>query len=130
MKRSALAAALLVALAVPGAAPAKRHSDVMESARFAIVASGATVMDGGGTRLLLDLEDGPKTQYTFGSGAASLFVVPTADGSQKATGHAYYEQRSLRLRIAYTVAPADADNVSAITGTGTLRGSGRVRGAF
>src|SRR4051812_22521972 len=130
MKRSALAAALLITLAAPGAAAA-RPSDVMESARFAVAASGATVMDGGGTRLLLDLEDKPKTQYTFGSGAASLFVVPTADGgTQKAIGHAYYERRSLRVRLAYTVAAADADNVSAINGTGTLRGSGRVRGTF
>jgi hypothetical protein len=129
MKRALLAAVLLIAAAVPAASPAA-YTVPTVSSRFAMLASGGTVVDGSSTRLLLDLHDTPHSSYTFGPGAASLLVYPQADGSQKAGGHAYFEDTSLKLRIAYTIAAPDANNVSAISGTGTLRGSGGIRGTF
>jgi hypothetical protein len=130
-----LAAAILAILAQPAVVGATPDGRI--SAAMAIKASGATVVDGSATRLLLDLSNGPtpkgKTALKFGHGAASMLLSTAGDG-QTARGRAYYKDGPLKFRMTYTTAEPDAEGSSAITGSGMLRGDGKyfegARGKF
>src|SRR5436190_22011902 len=111
MKRSSLAAALLIALALPAASPAAYQSTYMVTSRFGMVASGASVVDDGVPRLFLDVKDTPGSSYSVGAGVTSLVgshFIP-AGYSQLEDGLVYYGYKTLRLRIAYAIAAPDAD---------------------
>jgi hypothetical protein len=111
MKRLLLAAVLVAALAVPSLAGA-RVARITES--FAPTGTGAVVVNGSTTRLLLDVK-----HALSGSGAASLTLTPTTGGSI-AKGVLYDGQGSLSLRLVLRFAPATAGGPSVISGTGKV----------